>query len=791
MANYANLLATIAANIYTNNNNEVTASMVKTAVDQMVASLGAGYQFMGVATPATNPGTPDAKVFYIAGAPGTYTNFGGAVVNEGEVVLLKGSGSSWSKEVTGAASRRELSNTHSEILSAPYVKSENELSSDATISDAYINNDGEFVSIGGGFYILRVPVEMGKAYTIYGNQHLASTYPWVGFSTQALTVGGKLDTILLREYYTSANHQIDFVFRPVLDGYLYIAVAYGRELKVYRADNVSGEVLNLAPLGELGNNFGYYNDAGTPTYPGSQNYVILVKATEPVKYPRFKVASSSALGFDVGVYRFDSGVSKYVLIHSQHHGSGTTEGVIDVPIKADDYVGIVGKSTTGGIGFTSGLTGMALTYLPGPTNDLASDFVESSITTLSDFAPWFKIYGLPADELLGLHDEEIAAQKEDLSYLFNEPGNRIGAVRITNFDSASLPSGWSNQGFTMTANGAASPAQSGVVDNLLQFSQYSDFDSSCVTFVLEATVAPQVIIARYGKQYPSDGANLIMFNFSTKKVIAYAPVAPGYTPTTILASFDIPFDFVAGRYVLSVSNFAEIQKYSIFGAGESVEFYLDTRKMATAPGRPHDNYGIIHWNGTYLVKQAVFSSQLAPDPDVLVVGDSIAEGDTIRTAADGGFENRWVGLLSKKTRVSLWAQGGNTSTNINNDLAFLVATFKPKKVIYAIGTNDNTYATWLSNAQAFVTAFEAIGAEVIFANSVLRPAYETAHAQIRAWIKASGHRYVDFCAAMSVDGECLNNKPGLFLPDGLHPNPAGHKVMYEALVASLPDLVNI
>lgn len=629
MANYANLLATIAANIYTNNNNEVTAAMVKTAVDQMVASLGAGYQFMDVATPATNPGTPDAKVFYIAGAPGTYTNFGGAVVNEGEVAILYGSGSVWSKKVTGAASRRELTNTHSEILSAPYLTTENEVSSDATISDAYINNDGEFVYIGAGFYILRFPVEMGKAYTIYGNQHLATYYPWVGFSTQALTVGGKLDTILLREYDPSADHQIDFVFRPVQNGYLYIAVAYGRELKVYRADNASGVLLNLADL------------------------------------------------------------------------------------------------------------------------------------------------------------------EEDLSYLFNEPGNRIGAVRITNFDSASLPSGWSNQGFTMTANGAASPAQSGVVDNLLQFSQYSDFDSSCVTFVLEATVAPQVILARYGKQYPSDGATLIMFNFNAKKVVAYAPVAPGYTPTTILASFDIPFDFVAGRYVLSVSNFAEIQKYSIFGAGESVDFYLDTRKMATAPGRPHDNYGIIHWNGTYLVKQAVFSSQLAPDPDVLVVGDSIAEGDTIRTAADGGFENRWVGLLSKKTRVSLWAQGGNTSTNINNDLAFLVATFKPKKVIYAIGTNDNTYATWLSNAQAFVTAFEAIGAEVIFANSVLRPEYETAHAQMRAWIKASGHRYVDFCAAMSVDGECLNKKPGLFLPDGLHPNPAGHKVMFEALVASLPDLVNI
>jgi hypothetical protein len=103
MANYANLLATIAANIYQNGNSEVSATMVKAAVDQMVASLGAGYQFMGVATPVTNPGTPDEKVFYIASEPGTYTNFVDSgsdpiVVNDGEVVILKYE-TAWSKEV--------------------------------------------------------------------------------------------------------------------------------------------------------------------------------------------------------------------------------------------------------------------------------------------------------------------------------------------------------------------------------------------------------------------------------------------------------------------------------------------------------------------------------------------------------------------------------------------------------------------------------------------------------------------------------------------------------------------
>ena len=107
MANYANLLATIAANIYTNNNNEVTAPMVKAAVDAMVASLGDGYQFMGVATPATTPGNADVKQFYIASTPGTYTDFGGIVVNDGDVVILKYD-TAWSKESTGAVGKEYI-----------------------------------------------------------------------------------------------------------------------------------------------------------------------------------------------------------------------------------------------------------------------------------------------------------------------------------------------------------------------------------------------------------------------------------------------------------------------------------------------------------------------------------------------------------------------------------------------------------------------------------------------------------------------------------------------------------
>ena len=58
------------------------------SINELKRLLDEGYLFKDVATTKTNPGTPDAKVFYIANGKGTYTNFGGIEVTEDEVVVL-------------------------------------------------------------------------------------------------------------------------------------------------------------------------------------------------------------------------------------------------------------------------------------------------------------------------------------------------------------------------------------------------------------------------------------------------------------------------------------------------------------------------------------------------------------------------------------------------------------------------------------------------------------------------------------------------------------------------------
>lgn len=102
MANYATLKAAIAAAIKQNGNNEITGNLLQAQLLSIVNIMGSGYQYMGFALPTTNPGTPDARVFYIATRPGVYTNFDGLAVAAGEMIIIYYD-SSWHRIVIGTA----------------------------------------------------------------------------------------------------------------------------------------------------------------------------------------------------------------------------------------------------------------------------------------------------------------------------------------------------------------------------------------------------------------------------------------------------------------------------------------------------------------------------------------------------------------------------------------------------------------------------------------------------------------------------------------------------------------
>ena len=115
MANWKILKAAIANVIKTNGNQEITGQVLQNVLFNIVSSIGENATFAGIATPSTNPGTPDGPVFYLATQRGTYSNFGGATVEDKATILLYND-STWVKKVTEIALLNDAVQTSNQYI---------------------------------------------------------------------------------------------------------------------------------------------------------------------------------------------------------------------------------------------------------------------------------------------------------------------------------------------------------------------------------------------------------------------------------------------------------------------------------------------------------------------------------------------------------------------------------------------------------------------------------------------------------------------------------------------------
>lgn len=80
-------------------NEAIIHSKLSVDIQNLITNLNKTATFAGIATPTTDPGTPNGLVFYIATTAGNYSNFGNIEISKGESAILKWNNSIWIKDI--------------------------------------------------------------------------------------------------------------------------------------------------------------------------------------------------------------------------------------------------------------------------------------------------------------------------------------------------------------------------------------------------------------------------------------------------------------------------------------------------------------------------------------------------------------------------------------------------------------------------------------------------------------------------------------------------------------------
>ena len=96
MGNYEQLKQAVSDVIKANGNQEITGGIMQNTLLSIISSVGSNATFAGIATPRTNPGTPDQNVFYITSGNGIYVNFSNDIeIKDNKIYIITNKNGNW------------------------------------------------------------------------------------------------------------------------------------------------------------------------------------------------------------------------------------------------------------------------------------------------------------------------------------------------------------------------------------------------------------------------------------------------------------------------------------------------------------------------------------------------------------------------------------------------------------------------------------------------------------------------------------------------------------------------
>lgn len=185
--------------------------------------------------------------------------------------------------------------------------------------------------------------------------------------------------------------------------------------------------------------------------------------------------------------------------------------------------------------------------------------------------------------------------------------------------------------------------------------------------------------------------------------------------------------------------------------------------------------------------------ELAAEERVIVaLGDSLTAGFGVAP------DEAWPALVEARLRRDGYAYrvvnagvSGDTSAGALRRVPWVLRA-RPEVAIVALGANDGLRGqradALRANLTDIVTRLRAGGARVLLAGMRLPPNYGADFARefAQAFVDVAKHARVAFMPFL-LDGVAADAR--LNLPDGIHPNPAGHRVVAERIWPFLRPLL--
>ena len=173
----------------------------------------------------------------------------------------------------------------------------------------------------------------------------------------------------------------------------------------------------------------------------------------------------------------------------------------------------------------------------------------------------------------------------------------------------------------------------------------------------------------------------------------------------------------------------------------------------------------------------------AAEQTIVVVGDSLSSGYGIAA------EQSWVAMLEDRLqsegygyRVVNASIAGDTSAGGLARLPRLLAAHKPDLVVIELGGNDGLrgqpVAALRDNLTKMIELSKQSGADVVLAGIQIPPNYGQTYGQaLSAVYPEVAARFDAALIGFILEDVALN--PELMQPDGIHPNAAGQKIVFD------------